>query len=81
MRTQTFISSMVGIAAAMSVAGSAMAGVIYDSMPTGPVRSILLRGLRTAHGASHSQDPTLPNWAARSSSRELIASCPPLPSR
>jgi len=36
MRTQTFISSMVGVAAAVAVAGSAMAGVIYDSMPTGP---------------------------------------------
>jgi len=36
MRNKTFISSMAGVAAAMSVAGSAMAGVIYDSMPTGP---------------------------------------------
>jgi hypothetical protein len=37
MRNKTFISSMVGIAAAVAVAGSANAGVTIDSFTTSPV--------------------------------------------
>jgi hypothetical protein len=37
MRTQTFISSMVGVVAAAALAGSANAGVTIDSFTTSPV--------------------------------------------
>jgi hypothetical protein len=46
MRNKTFISSMVGIAAAVAVAGSANAGVTIDSFTTSPVDQY-----RTSYGS------------------------------